>query len=64
MHILNNISGMVFLFVSKFLCFTETHLDNRPLKTVMELNQELSDIYKHTPHGLAVCYDTNKAKII
>ena len=42
----------------------ETHLNNRPFKTVIELNQEWADIYNHTPHGLTICYDTNKVKVI
>ena len=36
----------------------------RSLKHVIELKQGWSDIQKHTQHGLAICYDTEKAKVI
>ena len=46
------------------LCFTETLLNNRSFKNVIEYEQEWSDIHKHAKHGFAICYDTEKAKVI
>ena len=49
---------------SSLLSFTETDLNSRSLKNVIELKQGWSDIQKHSQHGLAISYYTEKAKVI
>ena len=55
---------MCILVTAAFLCFTETNLSSRSFKNVIELKQGWSYIHKHTQHGVARCYDTEKAKVI
>ena len=47
--------------VTRFVYSTE---DSRSFKNVIKLKQRRSDIHEHTQHGLVICYDIEKSKVI
>ena len=46
------------------LGFTETNINDSPVKHIGEVLDDLKDIHKNTQHGLALYYKVSKVNII
>ena len=49
---------------SALFCFTETNLAGRSFQNIETYEEGWADIHNTTGHGLAICYNTSKVKII
>ena len=49
---------------STLFCFTETSINDNPAKHIDDILDDWKDIHKSTQHGLALCCNMNKVKII
>ena len=60
----NFLSHSVHLNCCSILCFTETGLDNDPDFDVSLVSDKWKSVFKHTEHGLALCYNTERIELI
>ncbi len=65
-HIQHFLADKMYINHNALFCFTETKLDGRSFQHIQDHDEveEWADIHKTTGHGLAICYNTNKVKII
>ena len=63
-HIEHFLSDKVYTKCGNVFCFTETHVNDRPLNHIDKYEVGWNDIHKRTEHGLDICYKSNKVKII
>jgi len=65
-HIEHFLSDKIYLDYCDIFCFTETHLnavDSRRFG-INQYAQGWCDVHKNTDHGLSICYNSNKVKVI
>ena len=64
-HIGHILSDNNYLQFASLLCFTETYTQENNFKDIKDFSDGTwCNIHKHTPHGLAICYDTDKVAIV
>ena len=62
-HIDHFLSDRNYTQHSSLFCFTETYTVNE-LDQIEHHHENWRSIHKHSPHGLAICYNINKVEII
>ena len=58
------LSDKIYLTFSSLFCFTETNINDSPVKYIDKILDNWKDIHKNTQHGLALCYNMSKVNII
>ena len=58
------LSGNICQSYSSLFCFTETNINDSPVKHIGEVLDDWKDIHKNTQHGLALYYKVSKVNII
>ena len=64
LHIEHFISDSIHHKASDMFCFTETHIKDKPTITINTLNDNWSNVFKGTEHGLAFCYKNETVAFI
>ena len=64
MHIEHFLTDKVYTRFCNLFCFTETHVNHRPFSNIETYMEGWVDIHKKTNHGLAICYNASKVRII
>ena len=64
LHIEHFLTDEVYSTYSSVFCFTETRVNSGHYKDIEDYQQGWENIHKPTEHGLAICYDTSKVKIV
>ena len=57
-------SDNIYQSYSGLFCFTETNINDSPVKHIDEVLDDWKDSHKNTQHGLALCYKVSKENII
>ena len=64
-HIIHHTSDPIYLNTCSILCFTETKVTNRQnITRICDFDLRWDDIHYTTAHGLAICYQKNKIKLV
>ena len=63
-HIEHFLSDKMYANHSALFCFTETNIAGRSFQNIETYEEGWADIHNTTGHGLAICYNTSKVKII
>ena len=63
-HITHFLSDTAHILYSSLFCFTETNIDNGRYDRIKSYLPEWDDIHKLEGHGLAICYNTTKLKLL
>ena len=64
-HIGHFLSDKNYLQFASLLCFTETYTQENNFKDIKDFSDGTwCNIHRHTPHGLAICYNTDKVAIV
>ena len=58
------LSGNICQSYSSLFCFTETNINDSPVKHIGEVLDDWKDIHNNTQHGLALYYKVSKVNII
>ena len=58
------LSGNICQSYSSLFCFTETNINDSPVKHICEVLDDWKDIHNNTQHGLALYYKVSKVNII
>ena len=64
MHIEHFFTDKVYTRFCNLFCFTETHVNDGPFSNIEMYMEGWADIHKKTNHGLAICYNVSKVRII
>jgi len=64
MHIEHFFTDKVYTRFCNLFCFTETHVKDGPFSNIEMYMEGWADIHKKTNHGLAICYNASKVRII
>ena len=64
LHLPHFLSDKYYINLSSVLCFTETHTNNSSSKRIENYNSSWKSIHHPTaPHGLAICFNTDRVLI-
>ena len=63
-HLEQFLSNKVYTTHCDLLCFTETHLQNQSYDSINKLNEKWDEIHKDINHGLAICFNIDKVKVV
>ena len=58
MHLPHFLSDPAHINLCDIFCFTETHLQQEPMYDVKDFADNWKSIFKHTDHGIALCYNS------
>ena len=64
MHFQNFLSDPIHLNHCNIFCFTETHLNVEPRLDETDLSENWNSVFKHTEHGLALCYNSDNIELV
>ena len=64
LHIEHFLTDTVYTRCSSLFCFTETHVNDGQYNSIEQYVGGWKDLHKRTNHGLAICYNAQKVRII
>ena len=64
LHLSHFLSDPAHINLCDIFCFTETQLQQEPMNDVNDFSDSWNSIFKHTDHGLALCYNSEHIEYV